>query len=362
MWLEKIKVEGVRNLADTEISFDPSVNYLIGNNGAGKTSILEAIHFLAVGRSFRTNHDREILKFDTPYLKISGNAHNNSENYEAEIRYMDGIKTVFLQKKQQDKLSTYLGWLPVVTILLSDIDLVNGPPDRRRNFIDLTIAQISKSYLKNLIEYRKILLQRNKLLQQKADNTQYDVWESELVKNGIEVMKERRKILPLLLATAKKYYAIFMLNREIGFEYYVSLDNFESNITDEVEKFLTLLKKSRTKEQELGHTIIGPHRDDIVIREKNLAVRKFGSEGEQRLAALSLKLAEAELLSQNNRQPIFLLDEVASELDINNTRMLFELIHGQFFYATAKDFKNLVNRNGKVFYVEKGQITKTETT
>jgi DNA replication and repair protein RecF len=362
MRLEKIKIEGVRNLVNVEIMFDPAVNYLAGNNGAGKTSVLEAIHFLAVGRSFRTNRDNEILKFNAPYLKISGLARDNDDVFEAEIRLAEGIKTVFLQKQKQDKLSSYLGWLPVVTILLADIDLVSGPPDRRRNFIDLAIAKINKNYLKNLIEYRAILLQRNKLLQEKAEIAHYEVWETELSKYGYEVIKERRKIVPILLASAKKFYAVFMQNRDIDFEYKVNLDNYDNKSSNEQEKFLELLKINRAKEQELGHTIIGPHRDDIIIKETSLVVRKFGSEGEQRLAALSLKLAESELLSQNNRRPIFLLDEVAAELDSNNTQKLFELIQGQFFYATAKEFKNISNRNGKVFYVEKGQITKTETT
>jgi DNA replication and repair protein RecF len=361
MWLEKIHLEGVRNLVDTELEFDPHVNYLIGNNGAGKTSILEAIHFLAVGRSFRTNRDSELVKFNAPYLKISGISQNDNETYDAEIRLAEGIKSAFLQKQKQDKLSSYLGWLAVVTILLADIDLVSGPPDRRRNFIDLAIAKVNKTYLRNLIEYRAVLLQRNKLLQEKAEDTLYEVWELALAKYGSEIYQERRKYVPTVLADAQKYYSVFMQNREINFEYKVNLDIYNSGISDQQEKFLSLLKTNRLKEQEFGHTIIGPHRDDIIIKETNLIVRKFGSEGEQRLAALSLKLAEAELLTKNNRRPIFLLDEVASELDSNNTEKLFELIQGQFFYATAKEFTNIINRKGKVFHVEKGKITKTET-
>jgi DNA replication and repair protein RecF len=226
----------------------------------------------------------------------------------------------------------------------------------------MAIAKINKTYLKNLIEYRAVLLQRNKLLQEKAADTYYEVWESALAKYGNEIYQERRKIVPTLLIDAQKYYSVFMRNREISFEYKVNLDSFESEVNNQQEKFLALLKTNRAKEQELGHTIIGPHRDDIVIKEKSLVVRKFGSEGEQRLAALSLKLAEAELLTQNNRKPIFLLDEVASELDTINTQKLFELIQGQFFYATAKDYKSIINRDGKIYYVEKGKITKTETT
>jgi DNA replication and repair protein RecF len=362
MWLEKLKFEGVRNLQDEEIVFDKDVNFIFGNNGAGKTSILEAIHFLAVGRSFRTNRDNEIVKFNAPYLKISGLARNNQDEvFDAEIRLDAGTKSVYLQKQKQDKLSSYLGWLPVVTILLSDIDLVSGAPQRRRNFIDLAIAKINKNYLRNLIEYRQVLMQRNKLLQEKADDASYEVWETALVKYGIEIYKERKKVVPSIIADAQKFYSVFMPDRKITFDYKASIDNFGSEISNPQERFLTLLKTNRVKEQELCHTITGPHRDEISIKELNLAVRRFGSEGEQRLAALSLKMAEAELLAKNNRRPIFLLDEVASELDANNTLRLFELIQGQFCYATAKDFKNVINRKGKILHVEKGKVKKTET-
>jgi DNA replication and repair protein RecF len=384
--LDKIYIEGVRNLADTEIIFDRDVNYVFGNNGAGKTSILEAIHYLAVGRSFRTNRDSEIVKFNAPFLKIIGTAFDDDKSgenkLEAEIRLLDGNKTAFLQKQKQDKLSSYLGWLPVVTILLADIDLVSGPPDRRRNFIDLAIAKTNKAYLRNLIEYRQVLLQRNKLLlaaqapysnrqgsdeQEKQDTTHFEVWEEQLAKLGSEIIGERIKVVPLLLNAAQKFYALFIENRKIIFEYKNQFNSKDTDIESIRDNLMELLKHGRQQDKELGHTTAGPHRDDIVIKEQNLAdsdkmVRRFGSEGEQRLAALSLKMAEAERLSSYGKQPLFLLDEVASELDTKNTRQLFELVQGQFFYATAKEFKDIIIRRGKIFYVEKGEITKTETT
>ncbi|MBS4016358.1 MAG: DNA replication and repair protein RecF [Candidatus Latescibacteria bacterium] len=384
MRLEQIQIEGVRNLADTEIHFDSNVNYIFGNNGAGKTSILEAIHYLAIGRSFRTSRDAEIVRFNAPFLKITGVAYplqlsqseandkvTGAEKIEAEIRYFNGVKTAYLQKQKQDKLSAYLGWLPVVTILLSDIELVSGPPDRRRNFVDLAIAKTNKTYLKNLIEYRSVLLQRNKLLMGHATNSPaqeeyYEVWEESLAKLGSEIINERIKQVPLLLDEAQKFYAEFIKNRRIIFEYKSQFNN-NNDVSNIQDRLLELLKQRRAQDKELGHTTIGPHRDDIIIKEKNQfdadkIVRRFGSEGEQRLAALSLKMAEAQKLSNQGKQPIFLLDEFASELDMENTRKLFELIQGQFFYATAKAFKDIINRTGKTFYVEKGEIKKTETT
>ncbi len=368
MQLEKIQMQGVRNLIDSALNFHPQVNFIFGNNGAGKTSILEAIHYLAVGRSFRTSRDAEIVKFNAPYLKITGTAHNepNGNITEAEIRYFDGSKIAYLQKQKQEKLSTYLGWLPVVTILLSDIELVSGPPDRRRNYIDLAIAKTNRYYLKNLIEYRQVLLQRNKLLSEKAEPAYYEVWEESLAKLGSEIIAERVKIIPSLLKEAQKFYARFIENKEIVFEYkseLVSDDNDTEKIKD---RLLECLRQARLQDIEIGHTTVGPHRDDITIKEKNdtdalKMVRRFGSEGEQRLAALSLKLAEAEFLKRQARPPIFLLDEIASELDRKNTGKLFELVSGQFFYATAKEYHDVINRKGKRFYVEKGEIKEVET-
>ncbi|MCX8014558.1 MAG: AAA family ATPase, partial [candidate division WOR-3 bacterium] len=199
MWLKQIKFEGIRNLEAAELSFDRTANYFIGDNGAGKTSLLEAIHLLAVGRSFRTNQDQEILKISAPYWKITGIASDEEQSADlsktetvisAEIRFVNNTKTTFLQGIKQDKLSSYLGWLPVVTMLLTDIELISGPPQIRRNFVDLAISKINKNYLKNLINYRHILIQRNKLLQENAEDDLYEAWEADLAKYGSLIFQD----------------------------------------------------------------------------------------------------------------------------------------------------------------------------
>ncbi len=369
MWLEKIRFEGIRNLKDGEIVFSPYANYLFGANGAGKTSILEAIHYLAVARSFRTYRDSEILKFNAEYFKISGIARFGSQDSQfdpsaslsAEIRFSIQGKEAYRENQKQDKLSSYLGWLPVVTILLSDIDLVAGSPHIRRNFLDLAISKVNKTYLQYLIEYRRILVQRNKLLQEKSSAMHYEVWEIALAKYSDLILKVRDQVVPQLLASAQKFLAVFLPNREIKFDYQTTIPNQ----TNRQERIQEMLLANRVKEQELGYTTIGPHRDDIVIKESNLAVKKFASEGEMRLTALALKMAEAEFLKHNYYTPIFLLDEVASELDYNNTQKLLNLIaqQGQFFYASAKALKDKIDlgRKGKIFYVENGEIEKIET-
>ncbi|MCX7784840.1 MAG: DNA replication and repair protein RecF [candidate division WOR-3 bacterium] len=368
MYLEQIRFEGIRNLKDAELVFSPYANYLFGANGAGKTSLLESIHYLAVGRSFRTYRDSEILKFNAEYFKIFGLARlspedpqfDSSATFSAEIRFSPQGKVAYRQNHKQDKLSSYLGWLPVVTILLSDIDLVAGSPHLRRNFLDLAISKVNKSYLQHLIEYRRVLAQRNKLLQEQANSLHYEVWESALAKYADLILKVREQVLPQLLNSAQKFLRTFLPNRNINFEYQTTILE-QMHRQKEIQK---MLAANRVKEQELGYTTIGPHRDDIVIKESNLPIKKFASEGEMRLTALSLKMAEAEFLKTNYCTPLFLLDEVAAELDYNNTKKLLALIaeQGQFFYASAKELKDKTDHSkpGKIFYIDNGEIKKVE--
>lgn len=372
MWLKQIRLEGIRNLVSLELSFDKVANYFVGDNGAGKTSLLEAIHLLAVGRSFRTSREQEVLKISAPYWKITGSVvDQDTQGGEivttGEIRFVDNTKTTFLHGIKQEKLSSYLGWLPVVTILLADIELISGAPQIRRNFIDLAISKINKNYLKNLINYRHILIQRNKLLQENADDNLYEAWETDLAKYGGLIFQDRQKFLPILISSAEKFYSVFMPDQKITFEYKTNLSfDAQSEGPNEIQnQLLNLLKTYRLKEKELGHTVVGPHRDEIVAKKGGLSIRRFGSEGEIRLAGLSLKLAEAELLAKYHRHPIFLLDEIAAELDTSNVQKLFGLIKNQIFYATTKfeiiDKITKIIPRGKVFFIENGKVKKIET-
>ncbi|MCX8014853.1 MAG: hypothetical protein N2748_02425, partial [candidate division WOR-3 bacterium] len=174
----------------------------------------------------------------------------------------------------------------------------------------------------------------------------------------------------MLISSAQKFYSAFIPDQPIAFEYKTNL--YANSLAQEIKELtevqrqlLNLLKSYRAKEKELGHTIIGPHRDEILVKKENLLIRRFGSEGEIRLAGLSLKLAEAELLAKYHRTPIFLLDEIAAELDNNNVQKLFGLIKNQFFYATTKadivDNIQEIIPKGKIFFIENGEIKKIET-
>ncbi|MEO0072264.1 MAG: DNA replication and repair protein RecF [candidate division WOR-3 bacterium] len=364
MILKHLAFEGFRNLVDGEVEFHPEANLIIGENASGKTSLLEAIYYLAFGRSFRTNRDLELKKIGAQYLKVQGIAQGPQGESSAQIALYDGTKILLLANQKISKLSDYLGWCPVITILLGDIELIIGAPKVRRNFMNLAIAQLNRDYLKDLIEYRKALLERNKLLNNKADEDYYEIWERILAQRACKIIEERKKKLPKLLSYAQKYSELLFEAKKIRFHYKsnYNLDKFDD--ASELENnLLELLKTHRSRDIELGYTTVGPHRDDIVIVEitgsgEELPLAKYGSEGEQRLCALALKLAEAQMIQEYRKlNPIYLLDEVAAELDPENTKKLFRLLTGQVFYATAKENSSLELPAGKVFKITKGFVT-----
>ncbi|MCS7258636.1 MAG: DNA replication and repair protein RecF [candidate division WOR-3 bacterium] len=364
MVLKHLAFEGFRNLVDSEVDFHPEINLIVGENASGKTSLLEAIYYLAVGRSFRTHRDNELKKFGAPHLKVRGEAEGPQGYTTAQIVFYEGTKLLSLADRKILRLSDYLGWCPVITILLEDIELIRGAPNTRRDFINLAIAQLNRNYLKDLIEYRKALQERNKLLNEKVDESYYEVWEKILAQIACRIIEERKKKLSILLDYAQKYSDMLFEGKKIVFRYKSDHDLAELSSATEIERtMLELLKNKRTLDIELGHTTVGPHRDDIIVEEvkssgEKLLLSKYGSEGEQRLCALALKLAEAQMIQEfRNLSPIYLLDEIAAELDSQNTKKLFRSITGQMFYATAKDQNNLGLTPGKVFKITKGTIT-----
>jgi DNA replication and repair protein RecF len=361
--LKKLLIEGFRNLEDTAVEFSSKTNLIFGPNASGKTSLLEAIYYLAVGRSFRSSREEELKKFGAPYLKVRGEVLADDQYYTAQITFCDKTKILQFQEQRINKLSDYLGWLPVITILLSDIELISGPPQRRRNFIDLAIAQTNRGYLKDLIEFRKALMERNKLLTQNVDQVYFEIWEKMLAQSAAKIIIERQKKLPILLEYAQRFSKSLFPDKKIIFSYKSNCNFLNASTANELAVlFEQELKARRSQDRELGRTTIGPHRDELIVFEKKnsgneLPLRLYASEGEQRLGALVLKLAEAQLIKEFRKtSPIYLLDEVAAELDIENTKKLFSLIDGQLFYATARDYEKLGFEVSRHLILEKGMI------
>ncbi len=350
MALAKLSVRGFRNLVTQEVEFEPGTNYLFGPNGSGKTNLLEAVHYLAIGRSFRNAQDRDLVGFGCDLMVVAGVDDGGTS---AEIRFDGREKRALLNDSRVSRLSDFLGWLPVVVLLLDDVTLVRGAPSARRLFLDLALAKVDRRYVGELGEYRRALAQRNRLLEQEADDDTHAAWEEELVRTGVPVIERRARVVGDLLAAAERYYRE-LGEREVGIR-------FEPSVPAEGDvagAFRQLLRRTRQRSVVAGYTVVGPHRDDISFRRDGRDLRRFGSVGEQRLGAIALRLAEADtVVAGRGDRPVFLLDEVASELDDRRSARVFDAVlqKGQSIYAAARRF----DAEGREFHVEEGRLEAT---
>ena len=351
MALISLAVRGFRNLQPVTVEFVPGGNYLFGPNGAGKTNLLEAIHYLAIGRSFRNCADTDMVGFSEDVLAVAG---SDSAGRRGEIRFDRREKRVALDGTRVERLSDYLGWLSVVAVLLDDIELVRGGPALRRGFLDMAIAKSDRGYIPVLAAYRRVLAQRNQLLERGVADGQLGAWDDQLVRAGVAVYAHRSAVVGRLLEDAAAFSGR-LAGEPARFVYAPSVDIDG----DPATAFVVRLAATRARSLELGQTLVGPHRDDIRIRCGERDLRRFGSVGEQRLAGIALRLAEAELLAGCGGSPTFLLDEVASELDERRSRLLFELVEerGQVIYVAARRLAHGSGRTGaKEFHVETGEV------
>jgi len=347
MVLKKLKYQGFRNLADAELEFVDNFNFIIGKNGTGKTNLLEAIFYAGLASSFRIREEQNLIRVGEPFLRVDA----ETEDMRA-IVYFDGQKKkLTLHGNEVRRLSNYVGWLGITTLSIEDIWMIRGAPSCRRAFIDWTIAKTSTVYLSNLIEYRKILRQRNRILQNGGDNKDRDVLElfdEQLIRTGNEIYRERAEFLPKLRAH------ITAFGQELGLQKLTF--GYRSSCPD-MKLDHDVLKRTRSREFILGHTLVGPHRDDLHFSINARPLKNFASEGEERAGVISMKLAEAEILyKETGKRPILLLDEVAAELDRERIEVLLQLLKGQVFYASTQlpSFLNINEQKNRFFSVARG--------
>lgn len=344
--LRMLRLRGFRNLEDMSLELDPGQNYLFGENGAGKTNLLEAVHVLSTGKSFRRCPDTDMLKYGAEVLSVAG---ETESGVCAEVRLDGREKRLFLSGARVGRLADYFGWLPVVVLLLDDIELVRGSPGIRRAFLDVATVKSDSKYISVLTEYRQALLQRSRLFDAPVDPKQEEVWDEELVRTAVPVYRYRLRTAEGLLQGALEHFRRFGLGElRAAYRSTIPLDG------DVAGAMRQRLVATRERSRELRMIIVGPHRDDVVILREGRELRRFGSIGEQRLAAIALRLAEADLVGRTAGRPTFLMDEIASELDERNGRLVFELVaeRGQSLYAAARPF----TVRGKEFRVAQGKV------
>ncbi|MGH7739139.1 MAG: DNA replication/repair protein RecF [bacterium] len=366
MHVGSIRLARFRNYSSLEVPFHSRLNLILGMNAQGKTGLLEAIYCLSAARSFRASGDDEMIQFGQETAGIEGLLHREKGQDQVflELRKNKG-KTLTLNGKKQKKLSALLGQMPAVVFSPDDLFLVKGGPALRRKYLDLTILQLDAGFLPHFQQYERALKQRNALLRQRTGDleSQLSLWDEPLAEHGAAVFKKRLDVCRNLSTFASQA----LTDLTGGLEHFEL--RYESELAGEdavevtKEKIREAFGKARREEIARGITVVGPHRDDIGLRVNGESLRKFGSQGQQRTAALALKLAQLSLLAEGcHTEPLVLFDDVMSELDEKRQAFFLNRLQrgGQAFLTgtSAHDFAAAA-KEARVFSVEEGRVTMT---
>lgn len=368
MYIEQLELVNFRNYHKLQVSFENNVNVILGKNAQGKTNLIEAIYLLALSKSHRTAKDKELIRFECDFAKVYGKIQKRNGPLSLDIVISDKGKKAKINHLEQKKLSEYVGAVNVVLFAPEDLSLVKGAPQIRRRFIDMEIGQINPMYLHYLNKYHKTLQQRNYLLkemQHKKNEMMLDVLTTQLVECGAKLIAKRLEFLQLLQTFSEQiHFQISQEKEKLVLKYDATINVSEQSDLSKIEKeFFHKFESIREKEIQRGTTLIGPHRDDLLLIVNGRNVQTFGSQGQQRTAALSVKLAEIELIKkQIGEYPILLLDDVLSELDDYRQTHLLNTIQGKVqTFVTTTNIDNINHQTlheAATFVVEQGELKK----
>ncbi|TJY41697.1 DNA replication/repair protein RecF [Cohnella pontilimi] len=370
MLLKSLELQGYRNYEALQLSVGSGVNIFIGPNAQGKTNLLEAIHVLALTKSHRTSKDKELIGWNASAAKIRAELERKHGTVSLELQISAQGKKAKVNGLEQRKLSGFVGSLNVVLFAPEDLDIVKGAPGVRRRFMDMEIGQVHPGYLYDLQQFQKVLQQRNNYLKatdlSRSSPEMLEVWNEQLAAYGVKMMKRRQNFIHHLQQWADKIHAGITGDTEkLTVEYRPSFGQAQDGVSqDESSLFKQfMIKLTQNKEQEFrrGVTLTGPHRDDLAFFINGKDVQSFGSQGQQRTAALSLKLAELELMREEiGEYPLLLLDDVLSELDQTRQTQLIETFQSRvqtFITTTGLESVNMSKlRDAAVFHVRNGEL------
>lgn len=363
MIVESLKLQNYRNYEYLNMNFDEKINIIYCDNAQGKTNILESMYVCATSKSHRGSKDREIIRFDNDESHIKVNVKKNDMNYRIDMHLKKnkpkGIAVNGIPIKRAVEL---FGILNIVFFSPEDLNIIKNGPSERRRFIDMELSQLDKIYLDCLINYNKVVNQRNSLLKEYAFSgrediiSSLDIWDMQLVKYGNDVIKSREKFVKEINDLVKSIHTKLSGDREqleIIYEPCVKEQDFESELV-----------RVRDRDLKFKCTNIGPHKDDMCFLINGMDVRKYGSQGQQRTAALSLKLAEIELVKQIiHDTPVLFLDDVLSELDSRRQNFLLDSIGNIQTMITCTGLDEFINNRfsiNKIFKVVNGTVSSME--
>jgi recF protein len=369
VFLKQITLQHYRNYDSLELDTDRKVNLFVGPNAQGKTNLLEAIFALALTKSHRTSKDRELIGWQAESARISGTVEKRYGSVTLDLTFSPQGKKAKINGLEQRKLSDFVGTLNVVMFAPEDLEIVKGTPGVRRRFLDMEIGQVQPGYLHTLQQYGKALVQRNNYLKTagRGANLQealLDVWNAQLAEYGVKIMKKRKHFIHKLQIWAEQIHAgITAGGEKLDVQYRPSFEiDLEQDEAVLFDQFM--IKLSQVKDQEIrrGMTLIGPHRDDMSFSINGKEAQVYGSQGQQRTTALSLKLAEIELIREEiGEYPLLLLDDVLSELDRNRQTQLIETFQSKvqtFITTTGLESVDVGKlQDAGIYQVQNGKVT-----
>ncbi len=357
MIIESIELKNYRNYDELHMDFSHGTNILYGDNAQGKTNVLEAIYVCATTKSHRGSKDKEIIQFDRNESHIKLNIRKKDIPYRIDMHLKKNkAKGVAVNGVPIRKASELFGIVNVVFFSPEDLNLIKNGPAERRRFVDLELCQLNKLYVHSLVQYNRIVTQRNKLLKDMAFRPDYeetlDIWDMQLVQYGKEMIGYRKEFIEQLDGI------IGPIHGNLSGEKETLRILYEPNV--EEDAFEDVIRRSRQQDIKQKTTLIGPHRDDLSFIINGIDIRRFGSQGQQRTAALSLKLAEIELVEKTVYDyPILLLDDVLSELDSSRQNQLLAGINHIQTVITCTGLEEFVRNRfpvDKIFKVVSGTV------
>ena len=359
MRIKSLKLKNFRNYDLLSLEFDHATNIFYGDNAQGKTNILEAIYLSGTTKSHRGTKDRDMIQFGHDESHIETVIEKNNVEFKIDMHLKkNSPKGIAINKMPIRKASELFGVIHLVFFSPEDLNIIKNGPAERRRFVDLELAQLDKLYLSDLANYNRIINQRNRLLKDIYNRedliSTLEIWDMQLAHYGKKVIERREKFIGEINEIIENVHGKLTDGKE-----HLSLSYEKSN--GEIELMDAILK-NRERDIRMKSTSIGPHRDDICFRVGDLDIRKFGSQGQQRTAALSLKLSEIELVKMLIKDtPVLLLDDVLSELDKNRQHSLLDTIKNIQTIITCTGVDDFVNQRfavNKVFYVNSGHVNK----
>jgi len=362
MFVRSLKVSNFRNFPDQSIEFCRGTNTLFGNNGSGKTSILEALFVLCLGRSHRGASDSVMVNHHADTFRVEGEISTETQELNVAVAFRKNDRKKISIDKVAVKISELYSLLAVVSASPEDSEILSGSPSVRRTFIDMHLSQLSSNYLTQLSDYHKILVQKNAALKREMDPSPFNEL---LAVSGARICLDRCRFLNDIGLLSEEYYKLASNGDKLGLSYRPSISQIKD--TDDLSElediFRRRLQNERHRESMMKTALVGPHRDDILFELNSAPARYHGSQGEWRTAAISLKLAVFDLLKRSKQsEPILLLDEIFAELDNDRMQQIINSFGGlgQLFLTTAQRPPEIASSEHRSFQIEGGRVVGVE--